>query len=233
MDRCDVGRPRRLLLFGGTRGTGLEVARLARARDWDVVALARITSSPDALNALGCTVVIGDALEPSCILDMMGAFGQGARVVSSLGGGWVGASADYRGTANVVDGMIATGLGRLVLVSSLGAGESRSFASAALLARIGAVLEEKSRAEAHATAAGLDLTIVRPGRLLTAAPTGRGALFDDPRVHGSIGRADLASLVLRCLDDSGAIGRTLAAVDRDTLTGPAGLVSVLDTVSAA
>ena len=60
---------------------------MARARDWDVVALARVTSSPDALNALGCTVVIGDALEPSCILDMMGAFGQGAHVVSSLGGG--------------------------------------------------------------------------------------------------------------------------------------------------
>ena len=128
--------------------------------------------------------------------------------------------------------MVVTGLGRLVLVSSLGAGESRSFASAALLARIGAMLEEKSRADAHATAAGLDLTIVRPGRLLTAAPTRRGALFEDPRVHGSIGRADIASLVLRCLDDSGAIGRTLGAVDRDTLRGPAGLEPMLDTVSA-
>ncbi|SDE97080.1 NAD(P)H-binding protein [Rhodospira trueperi] len=216
----DASTPRRLLLFGGTRGTGLEVARLARERDWEVFALARPTSSLEGLMDLGCTVVVGDALEETHVAGMLRVHGTGAAVVCTLGGGPVGASADHAGTANVVNGMVAMGLRRLVLVSSLGAGDSRAFASDRLLAAIGAVLEEKTRAEEHARAAGLDLTIIRPGGLLAQPANGQGVLFDDARVHGRIGRADLAALILLCLETPGSIDRTLSALDRTTLTGP-------------
>jgi len=216
----DASTPRRLLLFGGTRGTGLEVARQARERGWEVVALARSTSTLDGLMDTGCTVVVGDALDKMHVAGMLRVHEAGAAVVCTLGGGPVGASADYAGTANVADAMVATGLRRLVLVSSLGAGDSRAFASDRLLAAIGAVLEEKTRAEEHARAAGLDLTIIRPGGLLATPANGQGGLFDDPRVHGRIGRADLAALIVDCLENPASIGRTLSAVDRTTLTGP-------------
>ncbi|KAA5606435.1 NAD(P)H-binding protein [Roseospira marina] len=236
MWRREAFGPPRLLLFGGTRGTGREVAGLARARDWEVVALARASAAFEPLTALGCTVVIGDALEPSHVHGMMRVHGRGAAVVCTLGGGPLGASADFQGVVNIVDGMVATGLRRLVLVSSLGAGDSRAFASERLLAAIGAVLEEKSRAEAHARAADLDLTILRPGGLLSTPATGDGALFEDPRVHGRIARADLAALIERCLDDRTTVGRTLSALDLTTLQAPEGVVhlhSVARAVSGA
>ncbi len=216
----DAGPTRRMLLFGGTRGTGFEVGRLARARSWEVVALARPKSAFDGLTALGCTVVIGDALEPHDVRAMARTHGQGAVVVSTLGGGPVGRSADCWGVMTVVDAMVIAGVRRLVLVSSLGAGDSRAFASDKLIAAIGAVLEEKTRAEAYAIGAGLDLTILRPGGLLSTPATGGGALFDTPRVHGRIARADLAHLILDCLDTPASIGRTLSAVDRSTVSGP-------------
>ncbi|MBB4267979.1 NAD(P)H-binding protein [Roseospira visakhapatnamensis] len=216
---------RRLMLFGGARGTGLEVARLARERGWTVVALARPTSSLDGLVALGCTVVIGDALDTGHVSGMLRVHGTGASVVCSLGGGPGDIAPDGRGVTTVVDAMVATGLRRLVMVSSLGAGDSRPFASERLIAAIGKVLEEKSRAEAHARAAGLDLTIIRPGGLVTTPASGEGALFDDRRVHGRIGRGDLAALILHCLETPASIGRTLSAIDRTTLTGPAAPVA--------
>ncbi|MBK5919568.1 hypothetical protein CCR80_00745 [Rhodothalassium salexigens] len=220
--------PGRILLFGGTRGTGLDVARLARARDWDVVALARPQSDTQALSSLGARVVAGDALDPDDVAMVIDAFGRDRQVVSTMGGGPVGASADYQGTAHVVDAMVAAGVRRLVLVSSLGAGDSRAHASERLLAAIGPVLAEKTKGEDHARDADLDLTVIRPGGLVDgpageagqARGQGAGQLYDDPRVHGRIGRADLARLVLACLDDPATIGRTLSAIDPETLSAP-------------
>jgi uncharacterized protein YbjT (DUF2867 family) len=109
---------------------------------------------------------------------------------------------------------------RIVPVSSLGCGDSRRYASDKLLAAIGAVLDAKTRAEDQLHSLDLDWTIVRAGGLTDGEATGGGALYEDPRVHGRISRADLAGLILTCLAAEDTVHKVLSAVDRATLSGP-------------
>jgi len=188
-----------------------------------VVAMARPQAAVEALAEAGCQVLRGSALEAAEVNATVAAFaaaGTGAAAcVSTMGGGPPGRSADFLGNAQVVDALAAAGLRRLVLVTSLGAGDSRASASPRLLTAIGPVLEEKTRAEQHAAAADLALTVVRPARLLAGPATGQARLIEDPSVHGRINRVDLAGLLLACLEDAASIGRTYSAVD-PSLPGP-------------
>ncbi len=206
---------RRLLLFGAARGAGLETARLARAHGWEVDALVR-TPSP-ALAALGVRQHVGDALDAARVAAVCRACAGAVAAIGTMGGGPPGASADFLGTAHAVDGVAAAGIGRFVLVSSLGAGESRAHASALLLAAIGEVLAEKTRAEAHLAASGLRYTVLRPGRLVNAPQPGGGALVEDPAVHGDLGRGDLAALLLACVNAPQTEGKVYSALGRGFL----------------
>ncbi|CCG09235.1 NAD(P)H-binding protein [Pararhodospirillum photometricum] len=211
-----------LLLFGATRGTGLALAALARAHGLAVVALARSGADTASLQALGCVVEEGDVLDAARVRAVVAAHPD-ARAVSTLGGGPLGASADHQGVVNVVDALTATGPRRLVLVTSLGVGESRVYASPRLIDAIGPVLDEKGRGEAYARAAGLALTVVRPGGLRDGPADGRGALYDDPQGHGWITRGELARLLLLCLNTPATEGRVLTALGQAEARLPEGV----------
>lgn len=195
-----------LLLFGASRGAGFELARLARRERRPVYAVTRAPSA--ALEELGVRQLSGDALDAARVAELFRFYREAGEVVSTMGGG----SADGEGTINVVEGARVAGVRRFVLISSLGAGESRAFASPRLLDAIGPVLEEKTRAENHLAASGLDFTIIRPGGLKDDPPTGRAILCEDPGLHGNIPRADLAALILECLERPDTVGRTFSAV---------------------
>ncbi|SDH21861.1 NAD(P)H-binding protein [Roseospirillum parvum] len=221
-----MARPRtrfgHLLLCGATRGTGLEVARLARARGITVHALVRPGADTARLDTLGCHLVPGDVLDPPSLQALIAAAPAETPCVSTLGGGPGDSTVDDQGVGNVAEALAASGPPgrRLIMVSSLGAGDSRAHASQRLLDAIGPVLEAKTRGEDRARAVDLGLTVLRPGGLLDQSATGRGALFVDQRVHGRIARAELARLILACLGTPETIGRTLAAIDADTLSAP-------------
>lgn len=195
-----------LLLFGASRGTGLELARLARHAGWTVHAMTRSQSAE--LEEIGVRQISGTADDAARVAEVCQQCRDAGAVISSLGGG----TSDGDGTIHVIDAVRAAGIRRFILVSSLGAGESRAHASQRLLDAIGPVLEEKTRAENHLKASGLEFTIVRPGQLLDGPTTGRATLREDPSLHGGIPRAELAALLLGCLDEPASIGRTFTAV---------------------
>ena len=60
----------KILIVGGTRGTGLETVKLLLDRGEDVTAVVRATSNVDALNALGVKQVVADALDPRSLFAM-------------------------------------------------------------------------------------------------------------------------------------------------------------------
>lgn len=214
---------RDLVVFGARTGTGLELVRRAGAAAWTVTAVIRPNSDPGELLRLGCRVAEADALDPAAVARAVAATRPGRVVVTTLGGRGAQGSppVDHLGNAAVIDVAARSGAERVVLVSSLGCGDSRAHASERLLAAIGEVLMEKTRAEEHLRASGLPFVIIRPGGLIGDPPTGQGALYDDPRVHGRIARFDLAEAILPCLTASAALGRTLSAVDRTRYLGPA------------
>lgn len=200
-----------LLLFGASRGVGLEVARLARSSGCAVAAMTRTPSAE--LAGLGVRQFPGDACQRKRLFEALRDGPRAEAVVCTISGGPLGASADCMGTINVIDGAKRLGISRFLLVSSLGAGNSRPHASQKLISAIGPILDEKTRAEDHLMASGLEFTIIRAGGLLNGAATGRAGLHEDPGVHGRISRADLAALIMDCLGNPDSIGRIFSAVE--------------------
>lgn len=205
-----------LLVFGASRGVGLELAGQARAEGNPVVALLRPQSDASALEALGVTVLRGDALDPTDVARTFTAVPAGAAVVSTLSGRTPdGRFVDEEGNVHVVEAALARGARRLVLVTSIGCGEMAPYRSEQAKAAFGAAVDAKTRAENRLRATQLAWTIVRPGGLRSGPATGRGILSADPQMHGFIRRADAALLVGRVLRDPGTIGQALAAVDAE------------------
>lgn len=209
----------RILVFGATGRTGRHLVARAAREGLAVCAAGRDPVQLDALGSgiVGFPVEVSDAsavhaltrtVSPDAIVSLIGG--------AASGGGFI----DEGGNIAVSDAARAAGVRRIIQVSSLGCGDSRRYASERLLAAIGSVLDAKTRAEDHLRSLDLDWTIVRPGGLTDGEATGGGVLYDDPRIHGRIARADLAALVLTCLAAQDTMHKVLSAVDRATLSGP-------------
>jgi uncharacterized protein YbjT (DUF2867 family) len=67
---------------------------------------------------------------------------------------------------------------------------------------------------------GLDATVLRPGGMLSEPATGTAIKTEDHTVMGIIHRADLAALVVQCLDDDATIGKTFHTVDPEIKRRP-------------
>lgn len=207
-----------VLIFGATRNTGLEVARLLTARGQSVTAAVRDGSDRSELEALGVKIVVADSMDPAAIVNAMQTDRFGA-VVTTVGCMSCDPPPDFMGNRNIVDAARSTGIKRMILVTSIGAGDS--YDAANLLSKIvlRKVLPLKTQAEEHLRASGLGYTIVRPGGLRSndTVPTGQAFLSEDRSALGFIHRDDLAGLLVAALDDDRTIGKTFAAVDPTVL----------------
>ncbi|MCE8021890.1 SDR family oxidoreductase [Halomonas sp. MCCC 1A11036] len=204
------------LIFGASRGTGLEVARCLRERDCRVVALVRPTSEQAPLVSLGVECVIGDVLSTHDVRRAFRRLGDGGRVVSTLSGLTPeGVYTDEEGNRQVIEVARDYSPRRIILVTSIGCGEMAPYRSPRAIEAFGRVVDAKTRAEEALRASGLPFTILRPGGLKSEPATGRGILSTDPAIHGFIHRTDLAKLVTTVLDDPRTQGGVYAAVDRD------------------
>jgi uncharacterized protein YbjT (DUF2867 family) len=215
VDEAAVMEQGRVLVFGGTRNTGLEVIRILRARGEPVTAFVRPTSDRTELEALGVDFAEGDAMDPATLPEAFAA-NKIRAVVSTIGCLSCEPPPDFEGNRNIVEAAKAAGVSRAILVTSIGAGDSGDtppFVSRLVLQKI---LPLKTQAEEHLKASGLDYTIIRPGGLTpssSSAPTGNGYLTEDRAAFGFINRSDLAQLIVGCLDDPNTIGKTFAAAD--------------------
>ncbi|NND37097.1 MAG: SDR family oxidoreductase [Gammaproteobacteria bacterium] len=203
-----------VLVFGGTRGVGLETVRHLRESGETVTVMVRKTSDLTALNAIdGVSTTIGDAMVPE---EVVAAFASGEfdAAVSSLGGTLeTDVSVDSVGNINAIDGAKAAGVDRFILVSSIGAGDSRAGSPKGMLRVLGPVLVEKEKSERHLIDSGLKWTIMRPGVLKDDPATGKGILTQDTSVLGMINRAELARLIGDAIGNEETFGRIYTAIE--------------------
>ncbi|MCB9130131.1 MAG: SDR family oxidoreductase [Anaerolineales bacterium] len=193
-----------IAVFGATGGTGQQVVQQALAAGHSVSALVRDPSRLAAQDER-LTVVEGDVLDRAKVDETV----SGAdAVIVSLGN--TSNNPDYivsRGTEVIVDSMTAAGKPmRLIVVSSLGVGESRDQVPFAFKMLMNTVLkkamDDKERQEALVKASGFDWIIVRPGGLTNGPATGSyKAGVDVKLTAGQVSRADVAAFVLLQLDD--------------------------------
>jgi uncharacterized protein YbjT (DUF2867 family) len=201
-----------VLVFGGTRNTGLEVIKLLTVRGDKVTAFVRPTSNRSALEPLGVDFAVGDAMDPES-LDRAFEASQFDAVLTTIGNLRANPPPDYQGNANIFDAAKRAGVNRMIMVSTIGAGDSESATPWLSKLALAKILPLKSQAEEHLRASGLDYTIVRPGGLPPGPGSGRGLLSEDPSTFGFIARPDLARLIVGILDDDKTIGKTYSAID--------------------
>jgi uncharacterized protein YbjT (DUF2867 family) len=209
-----------ILLFGGSRETGLEVCRILAARREAVTAFVRETSDLTELKSLDVKLCYGDVLDRKSV-DEAFASGRFRAVISSLGAhrGQV-PRPDYEGTKVIVDAARAAGVKRMLMVTVIGAGDSQADLAPKVWEVLGEVIRLKTLAEDYLIASGLEYTILRPGGMTSDPATGTAIRTEDRKAMGVITRADLARIVVDCLDDPASVGRIYHTVDPEIRRQP-------------
>ena len=208
----------KLLVIGGTRGTGREVVLAAHAAGHELTLLAR-NAERISLPVTGVRVVAGDARDADDIERAVA--GQHA-VVWTVGIAPTRKPVDIfsRGTQFLLAAMRKHGVRRLICVTGVGAGDSRGhggFFYDRILQPLfmQTIYEDKDRQEALLRASDIDRTVVRPGFLTNGPATGLArALTDlDGVTAGRVSRAEVAAFIIENLE-TGDYRRTAVLLTR-------------------
>lgn len=198
----------KITLVGGSKGTGARLAAIARTAGHHVTIVSRGTdaSGSDRL-------ITGDATDPAVATEAV----VGADAVVVTVGGAKGTRHQRTAvTKSVIEAMEGAGVRRILVQSSLGAGDSTSQLPGAigLITRLllAKPLADHNEQEAAVAASDLDWTVVRPTGLTDKQPTGTWRALevnDQGRLGGTITRTDLATYMLQVLEDDTTIGKAL------------------------
>lgn len=198
----------KITIIGGSKGTGAQLANLARDAGHEVTALSRSGNAP-----AGVRVITGDATDPAVAADAVA----GADAVVVTVGGAKGVPHQRTAvTRAVIEAMKETGVRRLVVQSSLGAGDSASQLPGPLRlimrTALAKPLADHNEQERAVQGSGLDWTIVRPTGLTDKEPLGTWRALetsDDGKLGGSIPRGDLAAFIFGLLSDDASVGKAI------------------------
>ncbi|PUA82279.1 NAD(P)-dependent oxidoreductase [Nocardioides currus] len=200
-----------LTVIGATGSVGRHVVQQALAEGHRVTALTRRPEQVEPRE--GLEVIGGDVLDPVAVRSAVE--GRDA-VVVALGDGRRGTVREA-GTRAVVEAMQAGGVRRLVVQSTLGAGDSRANLDLVWKHLMFGLLLRKAyadhqRQEEVVRASGLDWTIVRPAAFTDGPRTGSYQRGFGPEAASTlkISRADVAHALLRELGEEAEVGRAVA-----------------------
>ena len=201
----------KVIVFGATGTVGRQLVDQALKEGHDVTAFARRPQSV-RVDHPKLTVIGGDVLDPEAVDRAVA--GHDAALVA-LGAGRKG-TVRAEGTRTIIAGMKHHGVRRLIVLSTLGAGDSSgnlNFFWKRIM--FGMLLREAfkdhQKQEALVRESGLDWTIVRPGALTDDPATGRFKHGFAPTERGldlKISRADAAFFMLRQLAEATYIRAT-------------------------
>ena len=202
----------RIVIAGGHGQIALRLARLLRGRGDEVVGLIRNPDHEADLRDAGAEPAVCD-LESASPDDVAAALSGADAAVFAAGAGPGSGEArketmDLGGAVKLIEAAKAEGVGRYVMISSMGAdpaAEGEGFA---------AYLRAKGRADAALVESGLAYTIVRPGGLTNDPGTGRVRMAESVE-RGSVPRDDVAAVLAAVLARGDASGLTFEVVGGD------------------
>lgn len=190
-----------VVVFGATGGTGRAVVQAALAEGHRVTAFVR-DAAKLGLAHERLSIATGDVMVPAAVEAAVR--GQDA-VVCALGTpATTKTTVRSQGTRNILAAMRATGVERLVCVSSMGIGDSKPMLPllyrwllVPLLLKQG--FAEHELQESSIRASDTAWTIVRPGALTNGARTDamrHGFVADATGLRAKVSRADVAAFVV-------------------------------------
>lgn len=207
----------KILIFGATGKTGIEVVKQALGQGNEVRAFVR--NSPKlTVKGTRLSVVQGDVSDAAAV--MQAVEGVDGIVVA------LGASADMQadivmaeGTTNIIAAMKRHGVRKVVVQSSYamsGAEDGVAFLRQAgmgdeQISMIRPVLDDKKKQIELTLESGLEFVVVKPTMLTEEAGTGKYRVAEDIEVKpgDNISRADVADFMLKALTDSQFVGKVV------------------------
>jgi len=204
----------KVAIAGGSGKIALLLTRLLSDGGNEVLSLIRDPAKAERVREAGGEPVECD-LENAGEENVARAVGSADAVVFAAGAGpgsgpdrkW---TMDHAGAVKLIAAAKANGIGRYVMVSSMGADpDARGDDTFAVYQRA------KGRADADLEASGLGYTIVRPTSLTDDPATGRVQVGDDVG-RGTIPREDVAAVLAAALRSPNAIRKLFELRDGDT-----------------
>jgi uncharacterized protein YbjT (DUF2867 family) len=200
-----MDREMEVAIAGAHGKIGMLLGELLVKQGHTVLGLIRNPDQEGDLQAIGVEPVICD-LEGE---DDAAAAVAGVDAVVFAAGAGPGSSAerkrtmDLGGAVKLVEAAKQEGVGRYLIVSSMGAGDPPAEGGDVF----GEYLRAKAAADAVVQDSGLDFTIVRPGGLTDEPPTGLVRTGENLG-RGEISRADVAAVLAACLLAPSSVGKT-------------------------
>lgn len=199
----------KILVLGASQGTGALVVKAALDRGHQVTAFAR---SPQKLKLehANLTRLVGDFHDAASVRDAVA--GRDAVVVTAS----VSKLGDFKkqpnyfslGTGHAIEAMKAHGVRKLVVLSALGTGETRSLLPLPLRWLVvdfflKAPFADHERQEKLVFASGLDFVIARPSGLTNRAAKGKYlTTIENKWVPTQIARADVADFLVKACEQA-------------------------------
>jgi uncharacterized protein YbjT (DUF2867 family) len=207
----------RVVIAGGHGKIALLLERLLAGRGDQAVGLIRNAAHAADVREAGAEAVLCD-LEAAVTGDVAVLLSGADAVVFAAGAGaGSGAprkdSVDRAAAVLMADAAERAGVRRFVQISSMGAGSPPRPGTGEVWA---AYITAKTAAESDLRTRDLDWTILRPGGLTDAPPTGRIRLAAPPLPAGTIPRADVAAVIAALLDEPGTRHQTLELTGGDS-----------------
>lgn len=206
---------KKVFVAGGSRGVGRCVIDKLLANGSEVVALVRSDDAVAELSAIdGVTAIKGDALDYKTV---EGAIDGCDAAITTLGGSTSDDAerVDYKGNNHVIEAAGILGCVRVILVTSVGCGNSKDAPPPSVYEVLKDVLVLKTKAENVLIKyyTNMNWTIIRPGGLKSETMTGKAILSEDTKAIGTIHREDVADLVVKALEAPNTERKIFAAVD--------------------
>ncbi len=203
-----------VLVFGANGQLGSDVVRALIAAGKSVTVFVRPSADMKRLEGLKFATLKGDVLMDA---DVEAAFKatKFSAAIDALARSESGADFYVTSQQNIVKWAKATGVGQVILHSSVGAGKSRAIYPEAMWPRMKDVLLAKEQGENILIKSGVGYTIIRNAQLMPygTPASGKAKLYEGENKFGAITREDLAQLTVGCIGSATCANKVLHAVD--------------------
>lgn len=208
-----------VVVAGATGRTGRLIVEELVNRGFLVKAIVRSASRASWLKQERVAVVEGDITSVTSLERIM----EGAHfVISALGSKKPFSKrenngVDNLGNQNLARAAKARGIRHLVVVSSIGVGDSKYALNVFFRLLMGPVLSMKGRSEEFIRTCEVSHTIIRPGGLRDTETSGEIAFGEGGKISGSLSRKQVAQVCVDALTNPAMKNRTLEVVDASTV----------------
>jgi uncharacterized protein YbjT (DUF2867 family) len=204
-----------IVVAGATGRTGKLVVEELLVRGYQVRAMVRSAAQACALQREGVELVEGDLTSPESLKKIM----DGAHfLISAIGSKKPfnkeeNNRVDNMGNQNLTKAALAKGVRHMVVISSIGVGNSRYAISFFFRLLMTPVLRMKEKSEEFIRTCGISYTIIRPGGLADKDLPGKTVFGEGGKISGSVSRKEIARVCVDALTNLSMKNRTLEVVN--------------------